>query len=590
MVNKKNSTGPPIIDKRILYIGRDKAYWENLCTEIRKQYDRLEIEFTSLSLQNYRNYVHLFLEIFRNPVDIIYLDFTQDSEQLTKLSQIFYFEDTLNHIPLIGLVEKQEKIEESIFAGLSAIYIKSGEYEDIVAAPFLIAYQREANLPQYAKARFQKEDKLFADLRVGHITPDFLRAEGNIKLNEGDIIELHTHIPKFIIPSKKYRLKSLGEQNLYYNYRYTYIFEYIYVDEPVITDEEKEKLGEEQLNKINKEYQKNRQKARQELQAWIAEKKTVSSPKMTKALIISKDLSFLEDTKKDLDGFEHSIRIKTDFSENFYEIDKIYPHLIVIGLTSKSEIEEKIKSDFSKYQHDDGTPLSDEELREEKNKFKIEIQRAQEQEVVKKVASAVEKIKSMKDYKPYIVVFNLLTISSSQMQEAVKYPYIITFGGDFLFPYCMHMASAVEKKMRAKLSKKNDDDLAYFVPKKEKLSRAFVSFNVTIKEMTEYECTFALKEKLELAQFRSQFPAPITLKVIPFSDDLTHEKQDDQYLHRALIHSVGESEKKELRKFINQIFFSDLMARKEAEKAEWEKTQLEAKIQKRKDEAEAGED
>lgn len=598
-MNKKTTPKPP--DRFVVYIGEDDHYWHTIKQRLVSKYEKNVFEFKHYRLKNFFSYPSIFLELLRYRPSFVYIDFTYDTSKLLKLARLVQMENSFKAMPVVGLIDKPERIDDAVFAGVEVTHIKCGEYHDVIFDPYFLAFPAEAQKSEFARAKFQKDVTLISDFRIGYVSPKGIHAEGNIKLEEGSIIELTTNVPKNIIPSRKYRVSKVDDKNLFFNYIYNYELEFIYVDEPENqiekTREEMVGASEEQIEAVLRTvkgryeeevatYEARLKKSKKDIKEWVIDKMGASRPKKTKVMIVDPELHFIGEMDKDLDQYPFAVRFQTKLCEEFTEIYKIRPDLIAMQFYDKEKLRIQMEKEFNKYTHDDGTPLSNEEVDEEKDKALTDLKRQAENKALDQLASLLSKIKSYEGYRPIIIIFNCENYDSANIQNSLKYPYIMANGREMQFETILEMASSFEKRteqrFKDEISKKllelrkkdpkkfgrmTEEDFIekkFFVPSSSPFSRAHFRYPIQLKELTESEAAFFCDKFLEMEVYRLDFPVPMSLTLIPLNGT-SREPADGGYLYNALIHSIGEVEKANLRKFINEIFFSDVNEKRKTE-------------------------
>jgi hypothetical protein len=328
---------------KVIYIGDDNSYWTTISGRIAGNFQGKEFEFHKFVVSKYLNYQYIFIEILKLEPHVIYLDFATSLAEGLKLAHMIKRENVLKSCPVVGLVEKKERVKDGIFAGVEFIHVKCGEYHDVIYDPFLLALPKDAGKPDFAEAKFTRDAKLFSDFRVTFITPTYIHMEGNIKLAKDDIITLNNDIPDRLVPSKKFVVKDIRDFDLYYDYKYGYDLQFVYVDEPQFDDDElEEKLeGRDEnqrvlliknaktmrLQEIN-DYKARMRKTKKDVEAWVVDNMDRVKPKKTKILIIDKNLSFLRDENNLLEKFNFTIRTQTMLSDDLRDIKISRPAII----------------------------------------------------------------------------------------------------------------------------------------------------------------------------------------------------------------------------------------------------------------------
>lgn len=598
---------------KVIYIGDDNSYWTTISGRITGRFQSKEFEFHKFCVSKYPNYQYLYIEILKLEPHVIYLDLSTSLVEGLKLAHMIKRENALKFCPVVGLVEKKERVKDGIFAGVEFIHVKCGEYHDVIYDPFLLALPKDVVKPDFAEAKFTRDAKLFSDFRVTFITPSYIHMEGNIKLSKDDIIILNNDIPDRLVPSKKFVVKDIRDFDLYYDYKYGYDLQFIYVDEPQFDDDELEAklegLDENQRALLIKNTKAKRQqeindykarvkKTKKNVEAWVVDNMDRVKPKKTKILIIDKTLSFLRDENNLLEKFNFTIRTQTILSNDLRDIKISRPAIISFQFFDSETLDAMVEEKFIDGVGDDGTPLEEGELAVRKGKYHKELIDAQESAALDQLSLIIKTVKGLDGYKPFIILFNCRNYISQSIQESFKYPFVIANKLSIDLEMIMNMASMLEQKNDKKFEdhittkvqqlKKSDPskhrnlspndfvEKKYYVSAKDTMSIASVAIPIDLKTMTESECTFMTKEELDLGTYRMDFPVNMSLRTVPLEGGKPFEATADGNIYKALVHSVGEEDKKKIRQFVNEIFFvgineeraSELAAFKDLNEAE----------------------
>lgn len=586
MAKEKKSKG-----RKIIYLGDDRSYWDNIKSRFLKTYNQTEFDFLKIHQEDPTKYQEVFLEILDIKPTIIYIDFSEDLNTQLKLAQLVRRDNSTAHIPIVGLVESQKDVRDCLTAGVPFIHIKCAEFHDVVYDPYFWAFPKEAKAAEYAKAKFSREAELIDDFRIGYITPTDIHAEGNIKLQKGEKIKLESAIPEKIIPSKNFIVKEIYTSNLYYDYTYGYDLEFVFVDEPEVDENENEDvLGEEdekkRLKKINDakmnrrqklaEYEDHLQRTKKKQKKWVLDNMYDSSPKQTKILIVDEKMRVLRNEDKPIDQHGYTIRTQTLLSGEMSEIDRMVPNIIAFQYVGDDEV----RSEEGEAEGEQ------EELSEEELKAKEEAIREAEKRANEQLVKIIAKIKSIQNYKPFLIIFNCRHYTSKSFQDTFKYPWVITNKGRMKLKIILDMAEMYEKKQKliydekvnkrieemrkkdpqkyGRLTPKDFEEERFYVSKDHDLSHISCSYPIELETLTESEITFLTEEDLDLKTFRLNFPVQMSITLVE-QDGKKFQLVNGKNQYKALIHSIGETEKKKLRRFINEIFFGPLMEERKKE-------------------------
>ncbi len=204
------------------------------------------------------------------------------------------------------------------------------------------------------------------------------------------------------------------------------------------------------------------------------------------------------------------------------------------------------------------------------------------------IARAVAAILAVEDYAPVIVVFKSLHMNSDELREKFKYPKMIAHTTDINFDLLINMAQAMQKKIGEKIMDpppikiglKDVPNHTVYFNKLNPHSIAEIEFPIVILTMKEHEITFSsaapvsdgtvFKLKLTVEQ---ETETTEERNLIFFITVVPQKKEGDASgeNYRALIHGVGEDGKKDLRQFINSVFFREKQEKRKLEKEEFDK-------------------
>lgn len=597
--------------KLVVYIGRDEGYFETLKARFAKQFAKTEFTYHIISPQKKEDYQKIFLLTVRYRPDIIYIDFSEDRLTQLKLGQLLTRENSLKEVPTVGLVETKANIQECISSGVTFTHVKCGEYYDVVFDPFFWAFPKETTPPSFARAKMHQQVDLINDFRVGYITKNGIHAEGDLPLNVGEKIKLNSSIPKNNIPSPFYIVKEVSQSNLYYDFRYSYELDFIFVDEPEFNvdessfgevDEEKREKAKREAqkkeNQLKEQYKEEIKRAKKRHKAWLQDRMLDSQPKKTKILVVDPGLKVFESDKL-IESYPYTVRTQSFLSENLDEIERIRPHIIAFQYIAhdlfkdrESDIIQAGKkilgaSNASALDEEKGEENISLEIREEREKIINEEKEKSRSEILK----LVNKIEGVKDYRPFIVVFNSFDFTSESLKENFKYPYMLSNKGHINLSTVTDLAKVFEKrqdtlyhdkiKKKVESLKKSDphkyrnlkysdfDEYKFFVKKDDPLSYASYSYPVELEDMTESELTFKIDKEIDHCVFRFNFPVPLTITLIN-NQDKKFQSDGKLYQYKALIHSVDEDDKKKIRTAINEVFFEPIKKQRQAEEHEYQ--------------------
>lgn len=564
----------------ILYIGTDEGYFKSLEPRFQAMVPGASFVFKFLPAATGPSDVSkYFLQVLAQNPSVIYLDFSTYLDEHTRLALLIRRDNSTADIPVVGLVEHRKHARSCRASGVQFVHIKCGEYHDVVYDPCYLAFPGKVKAGAFARARANMGVDLIEDFRVGYLTKDYMHVEGNLRLGKGDRITLQSSIPGEYLPSKNFAVRDVSTRNLYYDYRYGTDLNYIYLDAPEFNEDEiADGLGEEDEDKkaalikeakakhreAQIEFESKLRKTIKKFNAWIDDNTDRSMPKETKILIVDPVMELLKDNQKRLDSFPYTIRLQTVLSEGLDEIEKTLPNILALHFYDSRPVAlldaKKTQMDLLEYE-----------------KEREELINSLEDEAIAVLGRVFKKISSLSDYSPIVTIFGCDSYTSKAFQESFKYPLIITHKHSFNLDMVIEMAELFERRQKEKFMRNTEAKILelrkqdpqkngrltvsdfiekrFYISKSSDLSFASYSRPVTLETLTESELTLICEEELTPGVYRLEKPVSISLTLVAAPDGKPFESSGGALKrYRALIHCAGEEEKKELRRYVNEVF------------------------------------
>lgn len=567
-MNSKTNIDPTKKTRRILYVGNDKGYWTNIHHVFQSRYGHMNLDFKTIENLSDDIINEILLDILEYDPHFIYIDLSVNFQIGSKLGLYLKRLNAFKYIPVSAFVEDESKIDESLYLGFDFTFIKSGETHDVVYHPFYFIFPKEALKKDFALAKFNQKAKLLETFRIGYFSPEHMHVEANASWKVGDLVKLNTNISEEYNKNPIYEVISCSDSGMYYNFNHSFDLAYKFIGELHFDDSVLEEAMqiedqiarqktisriEEERAQRKAEHEQNRQKIKKSMNQWVLSMQDSKDAKTTKILIIDEELGFLKTEKRKLDSFNFTIRLQTKLEENFHQIEKLKPQIIVYSIP---------EFDFS-----DMEDLSEEEKISEVKKVEIKLTGF--------FSKLVDKVKSIEDYTPFIIIFNCLTLSSKSFQDSFRYELIIANKEKVNLDLVMQMAELFEKKQKStlhtnidqkilelrkqdpakygRLTREDFIDSRYYVGKSHKLSRGSFHHEVELKAISESEVYFSIGKDLELEKYYLETPFKMVVTLVP-QEGKKAISDKGAYLYKGLIHSIGENEKKKLRQFVNEIY------------------------------------
>lgn len=566
--------------KSIIYIGDDQSYWNAIQERFYSHYENKEFNFVNIDDISDKKYQNIFIDIKAYNPDIIYFDMTYGHDFVYRITKLIHNEPSMAHISLVALNSTSKNIHLNHFLGVDFVHIKCGEYSDVVNNPFAVAYPKEAKKMEYAKAVFKKNTYLTAGVRVCNITPSMIHIETNMSLEKDKVVEVDIPALEKQYPSKRYIVKKVYDSNLVYGFLHGYDLEITFVDSPEVskeqissaTPEEKKEIAD----KIN-EFKAKLEVCKKRFRKWVVER--TDAPKKSKVLAIDNSFEFFQNSNVNLERYPHVFKVQSDLTTEMNEVKVFMPSVIVFN--------------FGDYSDNDEEEILLEDT-EDRNKERLA-------ETTDKLKRLIKQIKQIQDYTPYLLIFGCGHYSSKSFQDGFQYKSVIVDNGPLNFLSVVEIIKAFEDKVNKKqeavlkdriMKLKAKDPVKYkridvndlkerrfYVGEVNEYSYGYYSFPIQLLSMTESDLTFVTKQHLGIVPYRLNFPIDMCATVAPIDGKMFIASKELK-LYKALIHSIGEERKKNIRKFVNAIFFSDLNEKRKKEMEEYELKKKEVLNQK----------
>lgn len=530
--------------KFIYYFGDDEAYFKVFQAEFNATYGAMGFSFKRFFETDARRIQSLYLKAFEDQPALILIDYSKNSNDYLHLARLFT--RTINYEPfkVIGLLDylsPPDVIRESILTGVKVNHIKDAEVFDVTFAAMKLISDKDTKEHGFATAKFSDEVDVGILCKIGFVNTEMIHFETDLKLNQNEEIRIRNHwTEQKVIKSDKFFVHQIQNSHIYYNFNYSVNAAFSFVDPPLITAE----TSDERKKELTDEYNHEVVKSQRKLKAWIIDNLSRSQPKNVKVLIIDRSMSMLHD-QKPTDQYEYLIRCQPFFKDVHIEINKQKPNVIAFSLEARPEgaAEDDIYNDSK---------------------------------VLKRLIDVIKN--KFENYHPYIVVFKSGESTSKDFQLTYDYENMLAFGGDLSTEVLLKMAEVFSKKLVPQAATSKELTETVFLKKASPATMGEILSQVTLLSCSETDITFSSKETLPpFSVLHFNFPVDMYITIIP------NEKFKDG-MYYGLIHGIGEIGKKDLRRYVNSIFFRDLENQKKSEREEFEKLN-QAKLKEIQDEA-----
>ncbi len=514
------------------YFGDDEAYFRTLVSEFKK-HTRLVLDFKRIYESDEKKIQSLFIKIYRQKPACVFIDFSKQTQDYLHLARIVSRTPLEHELVTVGLVDylsPPEVLMESIATGVNLTHIKSAESYDVIFDVTRLVAPNEIGEHGFATGTLKEDWEGGIPVKIGYVHENGIHIETDHKLQKGDRIRMNHHwTAKRMIPSREFFVQEISTSNLFYHFEYAVDAEFLFLDEFLPP----EGMEIERVEEKKKERDELILHHRKLLSRWIDDNVSRSQEKKAKVLVIDRDFHFYDDQAR-TDKHNYTIRCVPYADDIGTELDRLQPQVIAFAMEQEGVSDPKNGNEM----------------------------------LVKLIESV--KVK-MQEVNPFLIIFNSKT-PSKEMQENLQYTHIMATESELSVQVLVRMADIFEKKMTdaSEVMKKPKSKVKaaekVFLKKTNTTSIAEIIVPLTVVKLSETDMIV-----------QSDIPLPIGMNlhlknpVDMFVNLQPTKNQSKTPEYHGLIHCLGEAQKKELRRYVNSVFFRDHDAQVNAETEEFKK-------------------
>lgn len=508
---------------KVVYVGQDTTYFEDLKARFLKESEE-EMSFEVLWHDDPNTFQMLSKEIVESLPNICLLDYSSHPEKMMTVARTL--PRLLDRGPsLIGLWDyhaTKAQILESKTLGIPFTHFKSPEIGDLVSQALFLFKDTPFPEGEFAKAETMKKP-VFVEatslFRIGYLTTEYAHVEHDFLPPENvDLLMHHAFDEEF--PIDRFRLVRRLDFNYYYETAYTSDLSYVFLD----PNENGAKEGTKKDKKARAFWQKLDDEnvieaKKRKVQEYINEKgEGPGGAKRTRIMVVDSDMRIVEQADKPLDNYPYSIR--------FFR-----------SIHNKPNLVKRIKPGILCYQCPEGEG--------DEGELKI----------------IMQQVINLENYNPFVVVFRS-DRTSEYLQKHYSYSRVISWDQAFDFKQLLSFCETYESKA----GREKSHDMTSSFHSKEK--RHYISKSDTSSYM-EYPFSIELRSicetwvKIQTEQDLAKWSI-VSIKEPVIFDITIIEKLDERewlragcFQYRAVVHGLGERERANMRKAINQIIYEE---------------------------------
>ncbi|HXH73618.1 MAG TPA: hypothetical protein VNJ08_01535 [Bacteriovoracaceae bacterium] len=493
------------------YFGDDEGYFRTLQGEFQRN-TRIPFEFKRFFETSESAIQSLFLKIYKEHPAVVFLDFskhTQDYLHLARLIARTPLEHKMVTVGLVDYLSDPQIMSESIATGVNFTHIKSPETFDVVYGVSRLVAPAEGAEHGFATANLKDEWDAGIPGKVGYIDAESMHIETNFPVAKGSRIKVkHGWQKSKVIPSGEVFVRETANKNLFFHFSGSADLNFLFVDdflppEGMEPDRIKEKRIErdDMIKHHKKQFRK-----------WIEDNASKSDEKKGKMLVIDRELRFYDGQSRS-DKHSYIIRVIPFIDNISSEIDRMQPQVIAYAMDKDDE---KARNTHQK---------------------------------LVKLAEAMKA--KYKDLNPFIVVFNS-PMDSKEMQSVLGYANVMATSNELSVDLLLKMAELYEKKRNSVMPVKTAQSDKLFLNKSNISSIVQILVSVKVMKLSETDMIFQCDQELATnTNIHMTQPVEMYVNVQPTKTP----SKPPQY--HGIIHCLGEAQKKDLRKFVNSVFFRE---------------------------------
>ena len=532
---------------KIIYIGSDIGYWRSLSSKFSNIYTSQAFEFLDLYGKSASEIQKLIKLIRAHRPKVVFADLSQNSQEMLHVVRVLTRLNGVHKPFVMGLVDLKQSIfasQRAILSGVTCVHIKSVEQSSVVYNSMCFKFPDILIPHGFATAKLEDSIKGRVPSTISIVSEEGIRIESNLDLSLGERYPVHTRwSEKGIVKSPNMQCASSTQEDIYYNYKYAQELGFEFVDDVVI----QEGMSEDDIFALEHERKKDLLDSQTLLRNWIDANKQFSKPKSLKILVIDKELNFY-DGEKLTDEFPFVLRCQPYIKQVKEYLRKVLPQLIIFNYEEVSDEELELNQDIS-FTFNDSHSLK----------------------------RLVKSLRSLNGYTPYIIIFNGRNIDTKRVQMNLNYSNIISYSE----PLTTEMVLKMSIMLKDKLQDQNItfDDNTIFLDKDHSATYAELEIDMQLVAISENDLYFNSEIELdERTVIKLKKPVNMYISIAP-----PPQNSQVQSTYYAVIHTIGEVERSELRQFINSVFFRKHEEKKLEEKKAVEELKLKALTKKREE-------
>jgi hypothetical protein len=519
--NESESKSP-----KIIYLGGDANYFA-LIQEKFKEICSQDVTFSMIESKTNEEIQTNINKIRNEKPKLVLVDFSQNEEAMLHVTRVCMRQNYHRPVKFIGLsdyTQGKSVLLKAIMAQMKCVHVKSSELESIIYDMVVFAFPAKIQEHGFATAKMNDPVKAYYPCKASVVNENSIRIESNVPMTQQQQVRLNNYWSRSqIVKSNLTMCADQKQENLYYNYAFTQVMQLAHVDPVAQTDD----MTREMFDQAQAKRTELIATSKASFTKWNQDHFKYSKPKFLKAYVIDKEGMFFEDRPLS-DSHSFVFRIQPYIKNAKQDLITIRPQLVIYNVEDIDSKELEGNPDIA-HMYNDTRML---------------------QHLVKTMREVVT------GFTPILIVFNAGENNSDYYQKVLNYPSVLAVKEKMNVELVLKMAEMLKVKIEPSLPTANNKDM--YIEKNSDISYCEIESDITLVACSENDVFFDSDQQIaEGTVLRISLPVPMYITVVPLL-----EKTKIQSQYYAVIHGIGEEERQELRRLINEVFFRELETEK----------------------------
>lgn len=546
----------------IIYIGKQGRYFKLLDDKIKVTPDPKSLLFLDSDEELLEN-VRKVIEVAPN---LIIFDAIEEIEYVENFFQLIQYSQLVKKPYFLQLIQTRDDVITKGPLKLFNVlfYVKSQEVDDLLCLLSLFFFQKKKI--EVAEAVFKDRLIVKSGMKISRIYVRGADIESNHLFNARSKYQIAFPLYREVFKYPSSELTGPFQNKISSPYKYRY-----YLNFKFLSDE----MKHEERQKLIKEYNYMLKSSGINKQLYEGIEEVTKPKKISLVVNESKKSNNDEDDENSLNNVELMAKCFFRHQLGMDYVNQLYPHDFVAIYDSNYSLlksgcellkDEKIAT-FMHHQVID----ADAELKRDQPTLIVVM--LDEQNTIEKVSDLIKATTKIRDYFPYIVLFNYNGIAVEALRDQLEYHFIVAMPGAPREDVISRMVQIYRNKRIDKEQKRTQrilEELCKITPSARSLDTRFLHEYEVTKDLSDSKSFFFFEEKVELlaiSEFELVFASnenyetgeiinldiPVSMSLLVYQSQDNSSSSKGGKVYRGLIHFVSEEDKSSIRRFVNAV-------------------------------------